>query len=68
MGSRLPCDKKDMALFRASTRITLGDRNKALFWQENWSGKEKLRNIAPELYKIAFMKKRLVAKELQNDN
>jgi hypothetical protein len=55
-----------MALFRASTRITLGDGNKALFWQDNWSGKGILRDIAPHLYKIASRKKRLVAKELQN--
>jgi hypothetical protein len=57
-----------MALFRASTKITLGDGNKALFWQDNWTGKGRLRDIAPELYKIATRKKRLVAKELANGN
>jgi hypothetical protein len=57
-----------MALFRASTRITLGDGNKALFWQDNWSGKGRLRDIAPHLYKVASRKKRPVAKELQNEN
>jgi hypothetical protein len=31
VGSKLPCDDKDMSLFYASTKITLGDGNKALF-------------------------------------
>jgi hypothetical protein len=57
-----------MALFCASNRITIGDGNKALLWQDNWSGKGRLPDIAPHLYKIASRKKRLVAKELQNGN
>jgi hypothetical protein len=57
-----------MALFRTSTKITLGDGNKALFWQDNWSGSGRLRDVAPALYKIASWKKRVVAKELQDDN
>jgi hypothetical protein len=57
-----------MAFFRVSIRITLGDGSKALFWQDNWSGKGRLRDIAPHLYKVASRKKRPVAKELQNEN
>jgi hypothetical protein len=56
-----------MALFHASTKITLGDGNKALFWQDNWSGKGRLCDIAPDLFKVASRKKRLVSKELEND-
>jgi hypothetical protein len=51
-----------------STKITLGDGNKALFWQDNWSGQGRLRDVGPDLYKIASRKKRLVAKELHDDN
>jgi hypothetical protein len=57
-----------MALFRTSIKITLGDGNKALFWQDNWSGLGRLRDIAPDLYKIASHKKRLVTKEIQDNN
>jgi hypothetical protein len=57
-----------MDLFRASTKIALGNRNKAMFWQDNWSGKDRLRDIAPDLYKIASQKKRLVSKEFKDDN
>jgi hypothetical protein len=67
VGSKLPYDDKDMALFHASTKITLGDGNKALFWQDNWTGRGRLRDIAPDLYKIATQKKRLVSKELDNN-
>jgi hypothetical protein len=57
-----------MALFRASTRISLGDGKKSLFWQDNWSGKGRVCDMAPDLYKIASRKKRLVSKELDNNN
>jgi hypothetical protein len=32
LGSKLPCDDNDMAVFHASTKITMGDGNKSLFW------------------------------------
>jgi hypothetical protein len=67
VGSKLPCDDKDMSLFYASTKITLGDGNKALFWQDNWTRKGRLCDIAPDLYKIASRKKCLVSKELDNN-
>jgi hypothetical protein len=68
VGSKLPCDDKDMALFRASTRISLGDGRKSLFWRDNWSGKGRFCDMASDLYKIASRKKRLVSKELDNNN
>jgi hypothetical protein len=55
-----------MALFRTSTKITLSYGK--LSWQDNWSGKGRLYDIAPELYKIASRKKRLVSKELEIGN
>jgi hypothetical protein len=57
-----------MALLRASTRISLGDGKKSLFWQDNWSGKGRIHDMAPDLYKIASRKKRLLSKELGNNN
>jgi hypothetical protein len=41
---------------------------KSLFWQDNWSGKGRFCDMAPDLYKIASRKKRLVSKELDNNN
>jgi hypothetical protein len=57
-----------MALFRASTKITLGDGLFAKFWHDNWSGRGPLSATAPELFKIASCKNRSVHKELLNDN
>jgi hypothetical protein len=55
-GSKLPRDEDDMALFRASTKITLGNGKKALFWQDNWF----VTGVCVTLP--------LVCKELENDN
>jgi exonuclease III len=68
VGSKLPCDDTDMNLFRASTTITLGDGNKALFWHDNWSGRGPIRSWAPELFKIATRKNRSVNKEMHDNN
>ncbi|KAM0886337.1 hypothetical protein ACQ4PT_029742 [Festuca glaucescens] len=37
IGTDNPCDDTDMALFRASTEITLGDGAKCLFWHDHWT-------------------------------
>jgi hypothetical protein len=34
-GSKLPIDEAEMALFRASTKITLGNGEKTSFWHDN---------------------------------
>lgn len=31
-----PCDELDKSLFRASTKITLGDGKKTSFWHDFW--------------------------------
>ena len=68
VGSELPCDQGDMNLFRACTLITLGNGQKALFWQDHWTGSAPLRLVALELYKITSRKNRSVHKELTNEN
>ena len=50
------------------TSITLGNGQKALFWQDNWTGSAPLRLVALELYKITSRKNRSVHKELINEN
>lgn len=68
VGPALPCDKADMALFRASTTIMLGNGQKSLFWREDWTGRGPLRLLDPGIYKIATRKQRSVMKELQDEN
>jgi hypothetical protein len=67
-GSKLPCNSADMNLFRASTKITIGNGEKASFWRDNWCDQGPLRDWAPDLYRIATRKKRTVATELYNNN
>ena len=64
----LPCDKADMALFRASTDITLGDGARCLFWHDRWTPGGALKLQFPELYAIVTRKFRTVQKELLASN
>jgi hypothetical protein len=57
-----------MALFRASTKITLGNGKVTSFWHDNWCGRGPLSIWAPDLFKIASQKNRTVAKELSDYN
>jgi hypothetical protein len=56
----------DRSLFHASTRISLGNGEKALFWHDRWLQGKTPKEIAPNLFKIAHFKNRTVAKELTN--
>ena len=67
-GMVTPCDKADMELFRASTYVTVGDREKCLFWHDRWRPGGSLRSQFPGLYAIATRKKRTVKKELHQRN
>ena len=67
-GMALPCDKKDMALFRASTEIVLGDGATCSFWHDRWLPGGALRLQFPDLFRIATRKCRTVQKELFNRN
>ncbi|VAH57842.1 unnamed protein product [Triticum turgidum subsp. durum] len=52
--SPLPCDASDLALFRASVTITIGDEHKASFWHDNWYGKGALWILShPGLFAIS---------------
>jgi hypothetical protein len=67
-GSELPCRDADRALFRACTKIELGDGGKTSFWHDKWCDRGPLQAWAPELYKIATREKRTVAKEIKGNN
>jgi hypothetical protein len=51
VGLDIPCDKTDQDLFHASTVVTVGNGNKALFWKSSWISGRAPRHIAPSLLK-----------------
>jgi hypothetical protein len=68
IGTDNPCDDTYMALFHASTEITLGDGAKCLFWHDHWMLGSALRHQFPDLFTIATRKRRSVQKELHQQN
>lgn len=68
MGSQLPCDKTNMAFFRASTTITIDDGNKASFWHANCIGDGALSGRCPLVFTIATHKNKMVHCEVRDDN
>jgi hypothetical protein len=70
------CDKEwlshvtddNQALFHASTKIKLGNENKAIFWHDKWLDGVAPIDIALNLYKKAHVKRKIVARELLNKN
>jgi hypothetical protein len=57
-------DKADRALFFASTVISMGDGKNTPFWEANWLHGTSPKMLAPNLYKQAHYKYRIVHKEL----
>lgn len=47
VGTQLPCDDGDRALFAASTTVTLGDGNTATFWNCSWTGDGHSQGVLP---------------------
>lgn len=61
VGSSLPCSKQDLALFHASTTITLGNGHTAKFWSSRWLNGEAPESLTPSLFKLARRKNLSVA-------
>jgi hypothetical protein len=57
-----------MQLFRASTVVTVGSGERARFWDASWLDGRAPRDIAPNLYKLAWRKNNTVKENLQNQN
>lgn len=66
-GMDIPTDKKDKALFMASTIVTVGKGNKAQFWNSSWINGTAPSCIAPSLYRKAKRKNITVQKALQDN-
>lgn len=65
IGTETPCDELDKDLFAASTRVQIGDGQKASFWESNWIGGQSLKSQAPNLYRHSKRKTRTVQDALQ---
>ncbi|CAN6171901.1 unnamed protein product [Urochloa humidicola] len=68
VGTEVPCSELDKQLFRASTTVTVGNGQKAKFWESTWLNGQAPRDLAPSLFKLAWRKNRTVREELENDN
>jgi hypothetical protein len=67
-GAELPCNELDRLLFNASTKVTIGDGEKARFWHNNWLDGEAPRHLAPHLFELVKRKNRSVKLELRNNS
>jgi hypothetical protein len=65
-GTELPVTEIDRQLFRTSTVVTIGDGQKASFWNSSWLNGRAPMDIAPDLFKLAWRKGRKVREELEN--
>ncbi len=54
----LPCNDRDIQLFQACNKIQIGDGKKFFFWKDNWLEGLCLKDIAPNLFKLAKRKNR----------
>lgn len=47
----LPCDEMDRCLFKAGTKITVGNGIKISFWNDNWMDGQLPKDIAQSISK-----------------
>jgi hypothetical protein len=67
-GTEVPCTEIDKQLFRACTLVIVGNGERARFWQDSWLDGRAPRDVAPNLYKLAWRKHNSVKEELVNQN
>ena len=60
----MQCDDTDGLLFAACTTILVGDGRRTSFWHSRWLQGCRLKDIAPNLFKISRPKNRIVAAAL----
>lgn len=68
VGTELPCDASDRALFASATKIEVGDGRTASFWHYCWINTETLASLFPKTYKRYRKKSRTVQDALRDDN
>ena len=66
VGGAIHVNEVDKQLFRACTRVQLGNGGTAQFWESSWLDGRAPRDIALLLYKLAWRKKLKVRDQLVN--
>ncbi len=64
----LPWDEMDRCLFKAGTKITVGNGIKTSFWNDNWMDGQLPKDIAPAIYRLAKRKSNSLKKELEDNH
>jgi hypothetical protein len=54
--SELPCNAKDMSLFRVATTVTVGNGSKEIFWFDRWLDGRSTKSIRCQLFLLAKCK------------
>ena len=67
VGTEVPCNEQDKQLLRASTYVTVGNGKLAKFWESAWISGRAPRDLAPNLYKLAWRKNITVRDDLEDD-
>jgi hypothetical protein len=68
IGSELPIDSLDEALFAAATKVTVHNGISAKFWSSSWLRGGALALMFPALFQHARRKNRTIADTMRNDN
>ena len=61
----MPCDDQDRQLFAAATSVSVGNGERALFWESTWLGPLPPKAIAPSLFARCRCKNHIVKDALQ---
>jgi hypothetical protein len=67
IGMEVPCTENDRQLFMRCTTITLGNGNKAAFWNSGWLNGQRPKDISSLLYNKTRHKKQSVADALRDN-
>jgi mannosylglycoprotein endo-beta-mannosidase len=68
VGSDVPCNETDRQFFRLSTIVIVGNGQQARFWDSSWLNGQASKDLAPDLYKLAWRKNQSVKDDLRNCN
>lgn len=64
----VPCDETDRCLFRAGTKIEIGDGRKTSFWLDNWLDGQTPKDLAPTIFRLAKRKSNSLHADLNNNH
>jgi hypothetical protein len=67
VGMDVPCNDVERQLFRISTVVRVGNGIKVRFWDSAWCDGQVPRDLAPNLYRLAWRKNLPLCEELADD-